>query len=998
MPQLRVRTRGESSPAGKPKVYFCCHPGDFAESFDGICNAILGLQNCAIYYKDNPSEATDEELLFDLGQMNLFVVPVTARLLLGRCPATDSDIPFALARHIPLLPIVFEPGLEQPFTLLFGTIQYLKRFEPDPTEIPYEQKLATFLSAVIIGDELSDKVRSAFDAYIFLSYRKKDRHQAQRLMELIHQDVNLRDVAIWYDEFLVPGEDFNDFIAHALEKSDVFTLAVTPNLVNEANYVMNVEYPMARKSKKPIVPVEMIETDKSDLRRGYAGIPDPVSADDADELSSLIVSKLGHTDLSRKDNSNHRFLIGLAYLQGIDVEKNVVVGLSMVTEAANAGLTEAIEKLANMYYYGDGVEQDIGKAIEWQKQLSDKYADIAEESRNDRDAVAFIVHRIRCGEMQYESGRFQDAAKSFEVVYKASKALALGTMGKGVLQRLAGVVRRFTTRSEYYYDGTYYMVRSARMAMQAYFIMGMDDVAAEWGIRAVSSGKSNSMFEGEERSAHELVAAYGTMGTLYLEVGNLERAREEFAHEVDAIPETDDFNAELTEVHACLHHLSLAEAEGDTKGAAEYGKYAIGRLRALYEEFRTEPEGWTVFPELFQLHLRMSLLCQRANALNEASKILDDALSLLDEDDVCASADKLDYFHDVVTLHRGSILLDSGRSSDAKSLLLETVDDMRVFVAERSISLENLDDMSYVYRLLGDCCIDLGEYLEATDWLEKAYDGLRGHMLFTKSVRATKMVAALCEKLFDTYNTLGISSLAKQWYLKAEWCLQLIAQITGLDSDRKNHQELLRKKSLLSLGASQQAPSVEMGESLRQYVTAHDRHLGDIYPDFPSELEIGIGQVMVDYFEQNQMFNGSPLFYKIYKLGSVLSDRKHNREISLLDRIGSVELEIPEIARALTADYERNVFIRYDEQACLILSYCRYYQLFNKYASVSADEGGSDSTYSIARRMIEKELADFRRFFLSLAFWEFPIEKLVYRKQWQLVFHMVHRGCRPGKY
>ena len=60
-------------------------------------------------------------------------------------------------------------------------------------------------TAILLGEERLD----AFAAKIFLSYRKKDRALARELMRTIHQDPLLRDVAIWYDEFLTLGEDFN---------------------------------------------------------------------------------------------------------------------------------------------------------------------------------------------------------------------------------------------------------------------------------------------------------------------------------------------------------------------------------------------------------------------------------------------------------------------------------------------------------------------------------------------------------------------------------------------------------------------------------------------------------------------------------------------------------------------------------------------------------------------------------------------------------------------
>ena len=114
-----------------------------------------------------------------------------------------------------------------------GDIQYLDPYCRDETAISYDEKLTKYLDSVLIGDKLAERIRDAFDAYIFLSYRKKDRRYANELMRIIHAIPGCRDIAIWYDEFLVPGEDFNDAISHALKKSDLFTMVVTPNLINE---------------------------------------------------------------------------------------------------------------------------------------------------------------------------------------------------------------------------------------------------------------------------------------------------------------------------------------------------------------------------------------------------------------------------------------------------------------------------------------------------------------------------------------------------------------------------------------------------------------------------------------------------------------------------------------------------------------------------------------------------------------------------------------------
>ena len=99
-------------PQGVPKVYFCCHPDDFDKYYDIISDTILSVLDCCVYYCDNP-QPEDEYFLFDLSQMQVFVVPVTKKTLYAPNSAMDSEISYALQHHIPVLPIILESGLEE---------------------------------------------------------------------------------------------------------------------------------------------------------------------------------------------------------------------------------------------------------------------------------------------------------------------------------------------------------------------------------------------------------------------------------------------------------------------------------------------------------------------------------------------------------------------------------------------------------------------------------------------------------------------------------------------------------------------------------------------------------------------------------------------------------------------------------------------------------------------------------------------------------------------
>ena len=371
MAEIGYKTRGKASPTGKPRVWFCAHPGDYEAFFEHTTHLILEKQNCAIYYDKTPTAPYEKEVfLSDLSSMNLFVMPVTTRLLLEENRALNTEFRYALEHHIPVLPLMQERGLEELFNTKCGDLQFLDEHQQDATGISFDVKLERFLSAVLVGDALAEKVRRAFDAYIFLSYRKKDRKYAQELMRLIHKNEFCRDIAIWYDEFLVPGEDFNDSIRKAMQDSKLFALAVTPNLLEPGNYVMEVEYKQAREAHKPILAAEVVQTDRTGLAECFRDIPDAVDARDSAALSDALLQTL--SDIAKRQNDDepeHNFLIGLAYLSGIDVETDQQRALELIRFAADAQLPEAMDKLARMYRNGEGVQRDADSVIAWQSRL-----------------------------------------------------------------------------------------------------------------------------------------------------------------------------------------------------------------------------------------------------------------------------------------------------------------------------------------------------------------------------------------------------------------------------------------------------------------------------------------------------------------------------------------------------------------------------------------------------------------------------------------------------
>ena len=415
------KTRGGSIPDNKPRVYFTCHPDDFDKYFETLCNDILNALDCAVFYTDDMNkDLTDANAQIYLERMNLFVIPVTLDLLTRPNRAMEFDFRFAKEKHIPVLPLLIDTDIYSLYKKPenFGEMQYLKPFSKDETAIDYKDKLKKHLTTVIVSNELVKQIRETFDAYIFLSYRKKDHKFANELMKLIHKDPRFESIAIWFDEFLTPGEGFRDNIKRYLNDSIIFTLLVTPNLLEHhadgtPNFIMAEEYPSAKKLNKPVIPAEMEETDIDLLKLYYSDIPDCSDIKDESGFYDRLKDSLPKTTINEnRDDPLHNYLIGLAYLNGIDVEIDRDKGIRLITKAAEAGLPDAMRKLFLSYSFGENVETDYDKALLWSIKLYELHVNELGEEHPDT-----LLALVEMGCAYLKAGDFGNAIDFLEKSY-----------------------------------------------------------------------------------------------------------------------------------------------------------------------------------------------------------------------------------------------------------------------------------------------------------------------------------------------------------------------------------------------------------------------------------------------------------------------------------------------------------------------------------------------------------------------------------------------------
>lgn len=355
MQGLSYLTRGGDLPTNKPNILLVAHPDDLSLAISALADDVLTALDAALWYSDSGYADISDA---DLSDINLVIVSVTEGLL-SDFSDTARILDMARSRMLPVLPILTEEISLPNFEDRFGTVQLLDRRGTLTSD--YSRRLRERLDELDLDNTLRTSIAGHFDATLFLSYRHIDRSLANRLMGVIHDTPVLRDVAIWYDDQLTVGIDYNEEILNSVRSADVFVLAVTPSLLEDGNYVMTREYPSAVGASVPVLPVMMQETDLAALRAKYPGIPDPIYPE---EISAALPALLG--DRLNRDNDNdpfHLYYVGIAYHLGVSVEIDNARAVALLTRSAELGCVDANRRLGAMYYFGNGVEESKETAI-----------------------------------------------------------------------------------------------------------------------------------------------------------------------------------------------------------------------------------------------------------------------------------------------------------------------------------------------------------------------------------------------------------------------------------------------------------------------------------------------------------------------------------------------------------------------------------------------------------------------------------------------------------
>ena len=792
------------NPQGRARVFFCCYEKDFDRLFEPITAEILKIQqNATIWYYD-PKEGIpdDENFIADLSRMQLFIVPITSGFLYRENNARNVEFKYAIEHYTPVLPLMQESGLEDDFNRICGDLQYLDKNASfhDPTALPYEDKLKKYLESVLVSDELTQEIRDAFDAYIFLSYRKKDRNHAQNIMRLIHKNEFCRDIAIWYDEFLVPGDNFNDAIEEAIGKSKLFAMVVTPSLLEIPNYIKSVEFKAAKDYGIPVLPVEGQKTDRIALLKLYPGIPETV---DEAGLPKQLLQQLSSVALgSNNKYPEHNFLIGLAYLAGIDVEVDHERALNLITSAAEANLPEAYEKLVSMYQNGEGVGRNYNTAIEWQEKYVKSLETDYDQYKTELSLSLLIDNIWSLGNYQFDCQKLDDARNTFQKMLNYSKLIRHDEKGKRYISiswsRLGDICEaegELAEARDWYQKSleiskvlapatnTVQDQRELAISYSNFGYLceaeGKLEEAKDWYLKSLEISAKLVDVTNIVQLRFDLAINYGNLGNLCEAQGKLEEAKDWYLKSLEISAKlVDATNIIQTGRYLAISYNNLgniSKAEGKIEQSKEW------YLKSLKIRLALAGETGTIRAKrnLAVSYGNLGNLCEAQGKLEEAKDCYLKGLEIFKE-----LADKTNTVQarcDLATSYNnlGNICKDEGKPEEAKNWHQKSME-IRAKLVDETNTVQARCDLATSYNNLGNIIVAEGKLDKARNWYLKSMEILAKLADETNTVQAWHDLSFIYNNLGNICKDEGELEEAKYWYLGSLKILkQLIAEINS---------------------------------------------------------------------------------------------------------------------------------------------------------------------------------------------------------------------------
>ena len=266
-----------------------------------------------------------------------------------------------------------------------------------------------------------------------------DENGDKKIFENLGRNYGSNAIVYYYDSCIVMGKyatETPDAWVDFIEKDTTGPTLVSLEVVNlsSGNYAagtqIKIEATFSEECDFDMSTFPVLEIKIGDGEvKALTGIPGrktvdytyTVELEDEGKLTQELLDKLHKIAIKENDTSpEHNFLIGLAYLSGIDVEVDHRKALSLITMAAEKKLPEAVEKLVQMYTFGETVERNLEKAIEWLTLLCEIREKNFSETQEYMDGVLVIESYEKLGDIYYEKNQLKNADEYYQKIYNMS--------------------------------------------------------------------------------------------------------------------------------------------------------------------------------------------------------------------------------------------------------------------------------------------------------------------------------------------------------------------------------------------------------------------------------------------------------------------------------------------------------------------------------------------------------------------------------------------------
>ncbi|HEM6338486.1 TPA: TIR domain-containing protein [Streptococcus suis] len=291
-----------------------------------------------------------------IDECTLVVVLITRDLLSNNESITEQYLRYSLSKNIYTLPIVIEEISENSFNNKFGNFHLLYYKDKD-----FFEKLDFYINETFDPyNQLIVTKNEVIKPNVFLSYRKKDSALAHKLLITILSYPKFEYLSVWFDNFLVAGEDYSLAIQENLISSDFVLMCVTKNSLELGNYVLDIEYPLAKKMDKKIIAIAMDDVDIDLVNSFYPDLTKIIQINNIHAVIEEISKIITELNINLMINSPEDITkIGLRYLEGRYVIKNKVLGFKYLERASKLGCPIASEYLGRIL--AGLVHRDIDK-------------------------------------------------------------------------------------------------------------------------------------------------------------------------------------------------------------------------------------------------------------------------------------------------------------------------------------------------------------------------------------------------------------------------------------------------------------------------------------------------------------------------------------------------------------------------------------------------------------------------------------------------------------